>query len=200
MTLKLRNWIGALAVAALALGGSARAEYDPIFDFIPLGGRSLLAEVLAAKPPAEEVQALLSAGRSAEQWVGYLKGRGTALPGLRQLGDEGLATLANYLSVNMPLAPEKVPADPARANWEKILPRDGRDLLLEYCQSCHIITVVVTQERPKEHWLGTMNKPSHVEIELSDREREALARYLVLNAGIPIDLIPEDLRAGGASY
>jgi hypothetical protein len=45
-----------------------------------------------------------------------------------------------------------------------------------------------------------MNKPSHVEIKLSPKEREALAGYLVLNAAIPIDLVPEELRAGGASY
>jgi hypothetical protein len=60
--------------------------------------------------------------------------------------------------------------------------------------------VVVTQERPQAHWLGTMNKPSHVEIELNARQREELANYLVLNGGIPIELVPEDLRAGGASY
>jgi hypothetical protein len=45
-----------------------------------------------------------------------------------------------------------------------------------------------------------MNKPSHVEIDTTQAEREALASYLVLNAGIPIDDVPEDLRAGGASY
>ncbi|MDW7712003.1 MAG: hypothetical protein SCH98_16175 [Deferrisomatales bacterium] len=192
--------IGALALAAVALGGPARAEFDPIFDFIPLGGRSLLAEVLAAKPPADEVRALLTGQRSAEKWLGYLKDRTAALSGLQGLADEELATLADYLAVNMPLPPDRVPADPARANWPKVLPRDGRDLALEYCQSCHIITVTVTQDRTVEHWLGTMNKPSHIEIKLSAKEREALARYLVLNAGIPIDLIPEDLRAGGASY
>ena len=45
-----------------------------------------------------------------------------------------------------------------------------------------------------------MNKPSHVEIKLTQEQREALASYLVLNAAIPIDLVPEELRAGGATY
>jgi hypothetical protein len=77
---------------------------------------------------------------------------------------------------------------------------DGRDYALEKCQGCHIITVVVTQKRPKEHWLGTMHKPSHIRIRLTEAQREQLASYLVLNAGIPIDQVPEPLRAGGASY
>jgi hypothetical protein len=45
-----------------------------------------------------------------------------------------------------------------------------------------------------------MNKPSHARIKLSPEQREALASYLVLNGGIPIDDVPEELRAGGASY
>jgi hypothetical protein len=31
-------------------------------------------------------------------------------------------------------------------------------------------------------------------------ERDELANYLVLNAGIPIEDVPEDLRASGATY
>ena len=109
-------------------------------------------------------------------------------------------TLANYLAFNMPLPVKSIPANPAKANWEKLLPPDGRDLVLNNCQFCHIITVVVTQEKTKDTWLGTMNSPSHIEIELSAQKREALAEYLALNAAIPIDLVPEALRAGGASY
>jgi hypothetical protein len=39
-----------------------------------------------------------------------------------------------------------------------------------------------------------------VGIKISPAQRDALADYLVLNAGIPIDQVPEDLRAGGATY
>jgi hypothetical protein len=60
--------------------------------------------------------------------------------------------------------------------------------------------VTITQDRTREAWLGTMNKPSHIEISTTQAEREALASYLVLNAGISIEDVPEDLRAGGASY
>ena len=194
------------ALTALAvLGGLlvtplVAQHYDPIFDFIPSGGRTLLSQVLDSKPPAAEVRALLTSKRTSEEWLVELKSRTKAIPALQALDERELQTLADYLHFNMPLPTGKVPADPTKADLKKILPLDGRDIALDYCQSCHIITVTVTQDRTKEHWLGTLNKPSHIEIKLSPQEREALARYLVLNAGIPIDQVPEDLRAGGATY
>ena len=189
-----------VATIGASLMGPLRAQIDPIFDFIPLGGRSLLSKIFDSKPPAAEVRALLTAKRTREEWVEHLKGRSKVIPAVQALNEQELLTLADYMSFNMPLPVARVPADPAKADWQKILPRDGRDFALEYCQSCHIITVTVTQDRTKAHWLGTMSKPSHVEIKLTPQEREALASYLVLNAGIPIDLIPKELRAGGASY
>jgi hypothetical protein len=45
-----------------------------------------------------------------------------------------------------------------------------------------------------------MHKPSHIQIKLTEAQREALASYLVLNGGISIDDVPKELRAGGASY
>jgi hypothetical protein len=143
---------------------------------------------------------VLTGQRNREEWLDYLKAHADDLKGISALDEHQLLTLADYLSFTMPLPASKVPADPAAAAWETILPRDGRDLALTYCQSCHIITVVITQDRTREAWLGTMNKPSHTEIDTTAGEREALASYLVLNASIPIDLVPEELRAGGASY
>jgi len=192
--------LAASVMLGVAVAAPLAAQYDPIFDFIPPGGRSLLAKAFEGKPAATELRALLTAKHSRDEWVAELKGKSGTISGLQRLDEHELLTLADYLSFNMPLPAAKLPADPSRADWSKVLPRDGRDLALEYCQSCHIITVTVTQDRSREHWLGTMNKPSHIEIKLTRQEREALASYLVLNAGIPIDQVPEDLRAGGASY
>ena len=119
---------------------------------------------------------------------------------MKRTRNVSLTSFLLLLIGSIALPADKLPTDPDSADWSGILPLDGRDLALEYCQSCHIITVVVTQDRAKDHWLGTMNKPSHIEIELTPEEREALATYLVLNAAISIDDVPEDLRAGGASY
>jgi mono/diheme cytochrome c family protein len=185
--------LGAVLSAFLA----ARAA--DVFDFIPLGGRSHLAHVLAGRP-ADAVRAVVGGKHTGEEWLAYLRGHGKELPGVLRLSEKELLTLADYMSFNLPLPAAKVPANPAQANWEKLLPMDGRDIALDYCQSCHIITVVITQDRSKAAWLGSMNKPSHVGIKLSPAQREALANYLVLNAAIPIDQVPEDLRAGGATY
>jgi len=171
-----------------------------VFDFIPAGGRTLLAKAFASRPPADEVKALLSAKHTRDEWLSYLQEHSKAIKGLQGMNEKELLTLADYLSFNMPLPTPKIPANPAQANWEKLLPLDGRDFTLEYCQSCHIVTVVITQRRTKNAWLGSMNKPSHIEIKLTREQREALANYLVLNAAIPIDEVPEELRAGGATY
>jgi mono/diheme cytochrome c family protein len=194
----------AVCASAIALGAwfitPVKAQTDEIFDFIPSGGRTLLMESIAAGTSADELTKLLAEKHSRDEWLDYLKSHADAFKGVTDLGEHQLLTLADYLSFNMPLPADRIPADLASAAWDTILPRDGRGLVLTYCQSCHIITVVITQDRTKEAWLGTMNKPSHVEIDTTEAERAALASYLVINAGIPIDLVPEDLRAGGASY
>ena len=191
--------LATLSIAAAAFGLALAAAEEDVFAFIPNGGRTLLAQALNNRPVAGDVQSMLAAKHTREEWVAYLRGHTAQLPAVSKLSDKQLQTLADYMAFNMPLA-AKAPSSPTQANWEKALPLDGRDMALDKCQGCHIITVVVTQSRTKEAWLGTMNKPSHVQIKLSKDQREALANYLVLNAAIPIDQVPEDLRAGGASY
>ncbi len=176
------------AAALLALGlASAAAAQEDLFDFIPMGGRTLLEEARTGGIPDDLASEIATGTGDAAAWRDRLEAA-RAAPGIAALDDWQTDTLAHYLAANAPLAAD---AD---------LPRDGRDMALALCQSCHIITVVVTQERTREAWLRTMNSPSHVEIKTTPEEREALADYLVINAGIPIDQIPPELRAGGASY
>jgi hypothetical protein len=191
--------VRALGVALAVAGTLFAAQAADVFDFIPLGGRSLLAQVLAGRK-TEEVQAVVAAKRSRDEWAAYLKAHSAQYPAAQKLSDKQLLTLTDYMSFNLPLAAGKAPSSPTQANWEKALPIDGRDMALEYCQGCHIITVVITQDRTKQAWLGSLNKPSHVGIKLNAQQRDALTNYLVLNAAIPIDQVPEDLRAGGATY
>lgn len=172
------------------------AQTPDVFAFIPVGGRTLLTDVANSHPPAAELKALLTGKHSREEWVSYLKDHGQAIPALQRLSEKEALTLADYLSFNMPLPAGQVPADPAKA----VLPPDGRDITMDRCQGCHIITVVVTQDRAKAQWLGTMHKPSHIGIKITEQQREAVAGFLVINAGIPIEQVPEELRAGGATY
>lgn len=191
---------GALIASSAFLVDPLLAETKDVFAFIPAGGRTLLEQVVTSHPPADELQAILTGKHTRQEWLADFKSKTKSVPALQKFSDQELTTLADYLSFNMPLASGQSAADLARADLTKALPPDGRDFALEKCQGCHIITVVITQVRPVPAWLGTMNKPSHTRIKLSKEQREALASYLVLNGGIPIEQVPEELRAGGATY
>ncbi len=182
-----RPVILATVVLGAGMATVALAQED-VFDFIPEGGRTLLQNARADGLSAVLEAAIASESGDADAWGGRLEAAKADVPAIEALDSWQTDTLAHYLAANAPLA----------ADAE--LPRDGRDMALALCQSCHIITVVVTQDRTQEAWLRTMNSPSHVEIATTPAEREALADYLVINAGIPIDQIPPELRAGGASY
>lgn len=179
---------GLILFSALALGAGALSQEDDIFSFIPQGGRTLLQDLAAEGLPPGLEAAIAAESGEADHWRAALDTAADSAPGLDALDGWQRDTLAAYLAVRAPLPPGAE------------LPRDGRDMALALCQSCHIITVVVTQERTREAWLRTMNSPSHVEIATTPEERGLLADYLVINAGIPIDLVPPALRAGGASY
>lgn len=181
----LRN---AILLFAIACGAMTAAQEEDVFGFIPDGGRTILEGLRDAGLPAAFETAITTQGGDAGHWRAMLDDAAASLPAARALDSWQRDTLANYLAVRAPLL--------AGGN----LPRDGRDMALALCQSCHIITVVITQDRTREAWLRTMNSPSHVEIETTPEERDLLAEYLVINAGIPIDLVPPELRAGGASY
>lgn len=196
--------LAAGALAAIFIGSLAlplAAQTAAQLAFIPAGGRTILANVAASNPPAVELKALLTGKRLRDEWSSYLNTHARTVPALQRLSDKERLTLADYLSLHMPLPSTQVPADLARTDWTRNLPKDGRDLTLDNCQGCHIITVVVTQVRTKTYWLGTMNTPSHAVIKsLNAAQREEMAGYLELDTGIPIEQVPEELRASGATY
>jgi len=197
-----------MSLAACALAGMfsgylvqpLAAQTAEQLAFIPAGGRTLLTDIATSKPPADELEPLLTGKRSREEWSSYLNAHSQAIPALQRLSDKQRLTPADYLSFHIPLPANQVPANLARTDWTRTLAKDGRDLALDNCQGCHIITVVVTQERSKTFWLGTLGTPSHAVIKLTPEQREELASYLELNAGIPIEQVPEELRASGATY
>ena len=187
--------IASITVAALLFALATtlvRGQEDDILSFVPSGGRTLLTDVLKAGASPE----IVSEHRDGPGWLEWIEANRGEVPGLEELDDYQTRTLANYLAYAAPMDAAGLSAD---ALIEK-LPRDGRDMALRYCQSCHIITVSITQDRTHQAWLGTLGNPSHVEIEMNKKERDLLADYYVVNGGIPIEQVPPALRAGGASY
>lgn len=178
--MKLRYPIMSLLFAGVA----AAQQVDDLFSFIPPGGRTLLENALAKSDPSRADT--LGVARTSSEWLERLASPDSTIGAA--LDDWGRQTLADYLAY----AGAVVVAND--------LPADGRDIMLARCQSCHIITVTVTQARSREAWLATLGRTSHVEIPIGEAERRQLADYLAVNAGLPIDVIPPELRAGGASY
>lgn len=173
-----------LFVPLLFAGVASAQQADELFSFIPPGGRSLLEQALAEGDPslAED----LTISRASPDWLERLASPNSTTAAA--LDDWERQTLADYLAYAGAIS---VATD---------LPEDGRDIMLARCQSCHIITVTVTQTRSRDAWLATLGRTSHVEIPISEAERGQLADYLAVNAGLSIDVIPPELRAGGASY
>ena len=176
---------------SLGLASTPLSQEDDVFAFIPDGGRTLLQDLVAGDLPEGDLAAFETETKTSAEWLEYLETAAASVPAIAGLDEYQRQTLADYLFYNAPFG-DGVTAE--------TLPPDGRDLTLRYCQSCHIVTVVVTQSRAREAWLGTLNKPSHIEVDLTPEEREALSDYLVVNGGIPIEEVPPELRAGGASY
>src|SRR5690242_8723363 len=120
--------LGLVAVAGLG-SRSSQGQSDDVFAFIPDGGRTLLAHVIAAGGSDDQLRAILTGSHATrDEWLADIKSRRDALPALKEFDDQQLLTLADYLSLNMPLA--DTPAELAGTDWSNRLPRDGRDLAL----------------------------------------------------------------------
>lgn len=189
-----RPVLASLAAVALLLVVAVQAVrgQDDILSFVPPGGRTLLTDLLKAGASPD----IVTQKQDASDWMEWIEANRASVPGLKTFDEYQTRTLADYLAYATPLDTAGLSGD---ALTEK-LPRDGRDMALRYCQSCHIITVSITQDRTREAWLGTLGNPSHVEIAMDEKERGQLADYYVVNGGIPIEQVPPALRAGGASY
>ena len=83
-----------------------------------------------------------------------------AVPPLQRLSDKERLTLADYLSFHIHACQSSY-RNPV--STPRTLPKDGRDLALDNCQGCHIITVVVTQDNQdaldRDH--GHAESPGH---------------------------------------
>src|SRR5512133_2257786 len=115
--------IRSLGLALAVSGALFAAQAADVFDFIPQGGRSLLARVLAGRK-ADDIRTVVAGKHTRDEWVADLRGRGAQFPAAQRLSDKELLTLADYMAFNLPLPAAKVPANPSNAAWDKLLPMD----------------------------------------------------------------------------
>ena len=163
------------AAAALFAYGAAGEDYN----FMPKGGRALLLEVVGSN--TAELAQLAGQKRTESQWREFVDGR------KKPLGERERATLAAYLAVNMPA--------PAPLQDAQQLPRDGRDLAWEECQSCHsLFAGYLTQSRAAVGWRNMFLSPFHRQMKMTPQEREEFARYAEINMPMKVEDVPPDLR------
>jgi hypothetical protein len=171
-----RLFVAALGAAVALLAHAAGGED---FNFMPKGGRALLVELVAAAPA--QLRAIAQEQRTEVQWREFANAQKTPMT------ERERATLAAYLAVNMPLA--QPPAD------AKALPRDGRDLAWEECQSCHsLFSGYLTQQRAAVGWRNMFLSPFHRQMKMTPQEREEFARYAEINMPMKVEDVPPDLR------
>lgn len=179
------------AVLGVMLAGLLPALSQLDYNFMPKGGKTLLLEILGQAPNEQDLRLIVEARRSDTEWQSAMAARA------KSMSEREQRTLANYLAVNMPVAdPAGVVAKAAKpAELFAALPRDGRDLAWNECQSCHsLFSSHLTQDRSVQAWLNMFESPFHRVIKISPKEREEFARYSTINMPMKIEDVPPDLR------
>ena len=171
-----RQLVAALGAATALLASAAGGED---FNFMPKGGRALLVEVVGSAPA--KLRTVAQEKRTEAQWREFADAQ------KKPMSERERATLAAYLAVNMPLA------SPLPRAQE--LPRDGRDLAWEECQSCHsLFSGYLTQARAAVGWRNMFMSPFHRQLKMTAQEREEFARYSEINMPMTVEEVPGDLR------
>ena len=153
------------------------------FDFMPDGGRGLLARFVGERP--SQLVALAAERHDVAGWRDYLAGQGG-------LTETEIETLAGYLSVNFPLDQSSLKADGALL---AALPADGKELAIANCQFCHsIFSGYLMQDRDAQGWRSTFQSPFHSELTMSPKERETFVLYSATNMPLAYEDVPPELR------
>lgn len=185
---RLTGW-ASLAAASLLLAGLVPALSQLDFSFMPKGGKTLLLELLGTPPDRAELRKIAATRRTETEWRAALVTRA------RTLDERQQNTLAAYLAVNMPLPQGAMQEIEKNANVAAALPRDGRELGWNECQSCHsLFASHLTQDRNLQGWLNMFQSPFHRELKMTAQEREEFAHYSTINMPMRIEDVPQDLR------
>ncbi|SIT03344.1 hypothetical protein SAMN05421759_11129 [Roseivivax lentus] len=182
--MRRRDW-GTIGLM-LATAGAALA-LDAQFDFMPAGGRTLLAD-LAAQTGGAGLAEIAAKDLSAEGWRDWAASQETGLT------DAALDTVAAYAALNLP-AGEDIIAALAESGDAMLLPPDGKDLAIAQCQFCHsLFSGYLMHDRDEVGWKGTFKAPFHAEIPMSEVERDTFAIYSAINMPMKFDDVPPELR------
>ena len=168
-----------LAVAAWAA--------DDQFGFMPDGGRTLLAGLIA-ELDAEARQAVLGRKAQAADWADWARAQDP------EIDEVATRTLAGYAALNLPLE-EALLAEGIGEDLTAALPPDGKDLAIAQCQFCHsLFSGYLMHDRDQTGWKGTFKAPFHTEIPMTEIERDTFASYSALNMPVKFEDVPPEWR------
>lgn len=172
------RWTAPIAIGASA-AALAFAAAGEDYKFMPKGGRTLLVEVVGAS--SAQLRTLAREKRTEAQWREFVDAQ------KKSMSEKERATLAAYLAVNLPV--------PAPVQNASAMPRDGRELAWEECQSCHsLFAGHLTQSRAAQGWRNMFMSPFHREMKMTPQEREEFSRYSEINMPMKIEDVPAELR------
>jgi hypothetical protein len=177
--------VATAAAGCAMLGGIAVAQTG--MEFMPDGGRTLALKVFEGD--SERIAEIAGMSKDEAQWRALVEETGV------ELSEVQVRTLAGYLALNFPLSEpaslEGLEPDALAA----ALPRDGKDLSVAHCQSCHsFFTGYLTHDRDKTGWMQTFRAPFHLEIDMTRKEIETFALYSELNMPMSFDEVPPEWR------
>jgi len=184
----LRHWGNALILGLPALMAAAGVfAEDGQFDFMPVGGRALLLDLLG-QVDAETLAEITAQDQSAEDWQAWAVSQGP------DLDDKALATFAGYAELNLPVG-EDVLSALEESGDATLLPPDGMDLAIAQCQFCHsLFSGYLMHDRDEIGWKGTFKSPFHSEIPMTEVERDTFAGYSATNMPLRFEDVPPELR------
>lgn len=171
--------------AATLIAGAALAQGDG-FEFMPPGGRDILATLVAGD--AARLGAVAARSDDRAGWAGWLR---EAAPDMDAVQVE---TFAAYAAFNLPVGDDLLGqiSDTGDAG---LLPPDGKDLAIQQCQFCHgFFSGYLAHDRDEVGWKGTFKAPFHAEIPMTETERDTFASYSALNLPLAIRDVPPELR------
>lgn len=175
-----------LGLAALLLAVGARAQDDQ-YAFMPSGGRALLLE-LVGKDDGNALAEIAARDQSAAEWQAWAQAKKP------DLDKTALATFAGYAELNFP-AGKDILLKLAESADGALLPPDGKDLAIAQCQFCHaLFSGYLMHDRDEIGWKSTFKSPFHLEIPMSEVERDTFARYSALNMPLRFEDVPPELR------
>lgn len=183
--MKMRILIFLATCVGIALTISTIAQEQ--LAFVPDSGREILFKMANKFPKSEDLASLAASKKSPVEWKGYLAAKGM-LTGLKEKQIEELIT---YMAINFPFT--KISGTTIKTDD---LPKGGKQILLDKCQGCHSISVVVLTEKPEVAWQNVMLRTDHAQIteELKEMEVNTLTAYLAINMPVPEKDVPKNLR------